>query len=146
MAYFAKLDNDNKVIGVQSVNNDVLLDEKRKLGVVMKYPNMKVLYTTQGIKTLKYEDVIGLIIGCVDYIYEGEKILVERINVLGNNITNEAVIRSEMELDEGDPFTKLGLNKSVANLKARNIFKDVNYKISEGVHDNGMNTFDFFLI
>ena len=54
-------------------SNDIILDEKRKLGVVMKYPNMKVLYTTQGIKTLKYEDVIGLIIGCVDYIYEGEK-------------------------------------------------------------------------
>ena len=69
-------------------------------------------------------------------IYEGEKILVERINVLGNNITNEAVIRSEMELDEGDPFTKLGLNKSIANLKARNIFKDVNYKISEGSSKN----------
>ena len=69
-------------------------------------------------------------------IYEGEKILVERINILGNNITNEAVIRSEMELDEGDPFTKLGLNKSIANLKARNIFKDVNYKISEGSAKN----------
>ena len=69
-------------------------------------------------------------------IYEGEKILVERINVLGNNVTNEAVIRSEMELDEGDPFTKLGLNKSIANLKARNIFKDVNYKISEGSAKN----------
>ena len=69
-------------------------------------------------------------------IYEGEKILVERINVLGNSITNEAVIRSEMELDEGDPFTKLGLNKSIANLKARNIFKDVNYKISEGSSKN----------
>ncbi len=69
-------------------------------------------------------------------IYEGEKILVERINILGNNITNEAVIRSEMELDEGDPFTKLGLNKSIANLKARNIFKDVNYKISEGSSKN----------
>ena len=69
-------------------------------------------------------------------IYEGEKILVERINILGNNITNEAVIRSEMELDEGDPFTKLNLNKSIANLKARNIFKDVNYKISEGSSKN----------
>ena len=69
-------------------------------------------------------------------IYEGEKILVERINVLGNNVTNEAVIRSEMELDEGDPFTTLGLNKSVANLKARNIFKDVNYKISAGSAKN----------
>ena len=38
-------------------------------------------------------------------IYEGEKILVERISVLGNNVTNEAVIRSELEIDEGDPFT-----------------------------------------
>ena len=53
--------------------NDVLLDEKRKLGVIMKYPNMKVLYDKQGIKALKYEDIIKLIIGCVDYIYEGEK-------------------------------------------------------------------------
>ena len=52
--------------------NDVLLDEKRKLGVVMKYPNMKVLYS-QEFKSLKYEDIISLIIGCVEYIYEGEK-------------------------------------------------------------------------
>lgn len=53
--------------------NDVLLDEKRKLGVMLKYPNMKVLYDTQGIKALKYADILKLIIGCVDYIYEGEK-------------------------------------------------------------------------
>jgi hypothetical protein len=53
--------------------NNIILDEGRKLGVVMKYPNMKVLYTTQGVKSLKYEDIIGLITGCVDYIYEGEK-------------------------------------------------------------------------
>ena len=69
-------------------------------------------------------------------IYEGEKILVERINVLGNHITNESVIRSELELDEGDPFTNLGLNKSIANLKSRNIFKDVNYKSSDGSAKN----------
>ena len=54
-------------------NNNIVLDEKRKLGVVMKYPNMKVLYTTQGVKSLKYEDIISMITGCVDYIYEGEK-------------------------------------------------------------------------
>ena len=52
--------------------NNIVLDEKRKLGVVMKYPNMKVLYS-QEFKSLKYEDVISLIIGCVEYIYEGEK-------------------------------------------------------------------------
>ena len=53
--------------------NNVVLDEKRKLGVVMKYPNMKVLYNTSNIKELKYEDIMKLVIGCVDYIYEGEK-------------------------------------------------------------------------
>lgn len=53
--------------------NNIILDESRKLGVVMKYPNMKVLYTTKGVKSLSYEDIIGLVTGCVDYIYEGEK-------------------------------------------------------------------------
>ena len=53
-------------------SNNIVLDEKRKLGVVMKYPNMKVLYS-QEFKSLKYEDIISLIIGCVEYIYEGEK-------------------------------------------------------------------------
>ncbi len=69
-------------------------------------------------------------------IFEGEKVLVERINVLGNNITNESVIRSEMEIDEGDPFTNLGLDKSISNIKSRNIFKNVNYKIKEGSAKN----------
>ncbi len=69
-------------------------------------------------------------------IFEGEKVLVERINILGNNITNEAVIRSEMEIDEGDPFTNLSLDKSISNIKSRNIFKEVNYKLSDGSAKN----------
>ena len=69
-------------------------------------------------------------------IYEGEKVLVERINILGNNITNESVIRGEMQLDEGDPFTNLGLDKSISNIKSRNIFKKVNYQIQEGSEKN----------
>ena len=51
--------------------------------------------------------------------------MVERINIIGNTITNEDVIRGELILDEGDPFTKLNLEKSIAEIKARNIFKDV---------------------
>ena len=55
-------------------------------------------------------------------IREGQKVLVERINIKGNNVTNESVIRSELLLDEGDPFTDLNLDKSIAKLKSRNIF------------------------
>ena len=60
----------------------------------------------------------------------------ERIDIKGNSVTNEDVIRGELLLDEGDPFTKIKLDKSVAELKARNIFKDVNYEVIDGSKDN----------
>ncbi len=69
-------------------------------------------------------------------IYEGEKLLVERINITGNTVTNESVIRSEIILDEGDPYTKIGLDKSIANIKSRNIFRKVNSKVSQGSENN----------
>ncbi len=69
-------------------------------------------------------------------VFEGEKKLVERIDVLGNNVTVEGVIRGELLIDEGDPYTKLGLEKSVAALKARNIFKDVTYEVEDGSESN----------
>ncbi len=69
-------------------------------------------------------------------IFESEKILVERINIIGNNVTNENVIRGELLVDEGDPFTKVNLDKSVANLKSRRIFRSVETKVNEGSEKN----------
>ena len=69
-------------------------------------------------------------------IFESEKILVERINITGNNVTNEDVIRSELLLDEGDPFTKLGLDKSISKIKARNIFNNVSSSVQDGSEKN----------
>ncbi len=71
-------------------------------------------------------------ISLVFKISEGPKISVERINIIGNNITNESVVRSELILDEGDPYTKLKLDKSIANIKARNIFGKVTPKVRNG--------------
>jgi outer membrane protein insertion porin family len=69
-------------------------------------------------------------------VFEGEKQLVERINVKGNRVTNEDVIRGELILDESDPFTKLNLEKSISKIKARNIFKDVNSVVTDGTKNN----------
>ena len=78
------------------------------------------------------EIVEGETINVIFNIIEGKKILVERINVTGNNITNEDVIRGELIIDEGDPFTKLNLDKSIAQIKDRKIFKSVKYEILDG--------------
>ena len=69
-------------------------------------------------------------------INEGPKNLVERINITGNNITNEAVIRGELLLDEGDPFTNLNLDKSIARIKSRNIFNSVQSSVKDGTLQN----------
>ncbi len=78
------------------------------------------------------ESVENESINIVFNVFEGKKILVERINIKGNSITDESVIRSEMILDEGDPFTNLSLEKSISNIKSRNIFNTVNYDIKTG--------------
>ena len=63
-------------------------------------------------------------------IEETEKFYVRKINILGNNITRENVIRNQMEIDEGDPFNELLFNKSINNIKNLNFFKSVTSKIS----------------
>ena len=69
-------------------------------------------------------------------IFESEKVIVERINILGNNVTNESVIRGELLLDEGDPFTKIRLDKSISKLKSRRIFETVKSNTSDGSKKN----------
>ena len=65
-------------------------------------------------------------------IYEGPKKLVERIDILGNTVTDEAVIRSVFLLDEGDPFNNLKLDQSMARLKSKNIFGEIKNKVIDG--------------
>ena len=67
---------------------------------------------------------------------ESEKFYVERVNILGNSITLEEVIRNNLIVDEGDPFNEILFNKSINNLKAKGIFKSVKYTMSEGSSSN----------
>ncbi len=94
--------------------------------------NNNLQFVEHNVQEIIEGDAINIILN----IFEGEKTLVERINITGNNITNEDVIRAELILDEGDPFTKLNLEKSIAEIKDRNIFKSVDYKVEDGTQNN----------
>ncbi len=60
---------------------------------------------------------------------EGKKFYVDRINILGNTVTSENVIRNQLMLDEGDPFSEILVNKSINNIKSLNFFRNVNSRI-----------------
>ena len=65
-------------------------------------------------------------------VFEGQKFIIERINIAGNSVTNDSVIRGEMIVDEGDPYSVLLVNKSINQLKGRGLFGKVEHKIIEG--------------
>jgi len=65
-------------------------------------------------------------------IEETEKYYVERINIYGNNITRENVIRNQLEVDEGDPYNEILKNKSINNIKSLNFFKNVKSEVLDG--------------
>ncbi len=56
-----------------------------------------------------------------------EKKFIDRINILGNYITDEKVIRNSLIVDEGDPFNEILFDKSIQNIKSKNIFKSVDF-------------------
>ncbi len=60
-----------------------------------------------------------------------KKTYVDRINILGNFITDEKVIRNMLIIDEGDPFNKILFEKSISDMKSENLFKSVNYNVKD---------------
>ena len=73
----------------------------------------------------------------IDFIInETEKYFVEKINIFGNNVTQENVIRNQFEIDEGDPFNEILQKKSVNNIKSLNIFKKVESKVLNSQKEN----------
>ena len=63
---------------------------------------------------------------------DSEKFYVEKINIFGNNYTIEEVIRNAFIVDEGDPFNPILFNRSINNIKGKNIFSSVVSKIKPG--------------
>ena len=62
-------------------------------------------------------------------IIETEKSYIKKINIFGNNVTAESVIRNQILVDEGDPFNEILLSKSINNIKGLNFFREVTSNI-----------------
>jgi len=73
----------------------------------------------------------------IDFVIEeSTQSFVKKINIYGNNVTQENVIRNQLELDEGDPFSEILAKRSENNIKSLNFFKSVNTKILDAKEAN----------
>ena len=63
---------------------------------------------------------------------EGQRVYVDRINVIGNTRTIDPVIRRELLLTEGDAFNRALMERSRNNLRALGFFSDVTVQEERG--------------
>ena len=75
----------------------------------------------------KDNEIINVIIQLSDE----QKNIVKKINIQGNTITEEKVIRDNLVLSEGDYLNQLKIKRSIDNVKATQIFGKVDYKIED---------------
>ena len=103
---------------INKLNKQVtdLLDTKR-------YGNFEV--NIQDSKTV--DNKINVIV----QLNEGQKSLINKINIQGNAITDEKVIRDNLAISEGDQLNSSKVKKSVDNIKSKQLFSKVDYKIED---------------
>ena len=117
---FSKLkDEDYSFIKIEKI-----LDEIDKIALDEQYEFINADVEEVIVSGNKIDFIIN--------IKETKKLYVQEINILGNDITKETVIRDELIVDEGDAFNEILHNKSLNILRSKNIFKDVSSEIIEG--------------
>jgi len=102
---------------------DEILDQIDQITTIEEY---------KFIKATVNENITSNKVNLIFKIGESAKVYVEKINILGNTVTQENVILNQFELDEGDPFNEILFNKSINNLKSLGFFKSVSKKILDG--------------
>ena len=111
-------------------DNQVVIDEKRNLGVVFDYPTLSTYDISKDIDTVNTEDVFNLIYSCVNHIYEGDKIYPGKDSTLNEkkeffesisqkNLVDirkffDSIPRLKQEVEVENPKTKV---KSIVTLK-----------------------------
>ncbi len=138
-ADFKAIFNNESLINIQSIL-DKLKDKKysqKKLNKVLEQVNKIALQNENIFVDTKYNFKIfdGNKINIELVFSDLEKFYVEQINIFGNFITEEKVIRNSLIVDEGDAFNNILFNKSLDKIKSKRIFKSVKSDIKNSSSD-----------
>ena len=104
-----------------------ILDEIDKITLNEEFENIKADVN---------ESINDNLINLSFNIKKEDRLFVEKINIFGNNITRENVIRNQFEIDEGEFYNEILEKKTLNNLKNLGFFKNVNSDVVQGSNVN----------
>lgn len=104
---------------------------------------IKAIYANLGyayadIKPVPKEKEGTLLVDISFKIEKNKRVRFERINIIGNRLTRDKVIRRELVIAEGEYFSSIKLNKSSANLDRLGYFESNEIKTKDGSSDDLM--------
>ena len=127
---------DQDINEVKTISDKLLRDEIYSTDIVRKlykkieshleskrYSNFEI-----NIQELKKNDNM---VDVMLQLSDSKKVLINKINIQGNTITEEKVIRDSLVLAEGDYLNSIKVKRSIDNVKARQLFSKVDYKIED---------------
>ncbi|SMF74777.1 outer membrane protein assembly factor BamA [Candidatus Pelagibacter sp. HIMB1321] len=120
---FTKINNlfndlKNKPYSLNEIEN--ILDEIEDITINEEFSSIKAVVN---------ESIISDKINLEFSLNELDPSYLNVINIYGNNITEETVIRNQIIIDEGDAYNEILLSKSINNIKSLNIFRSVKEEI-----------------
>ncbi|MBD1152758.1 outer membrane protein assembly factor BamA [Pelagibacterales bacterium SAG-MED22] len=104
--------------------------------IIEKFETIALTEQFESVKITPLESIDGNRINLVFKFQETEKFFVEKINIFGNNVTQENVIRNQFEIDEGDPYNEILYNKTINNIKSLGFFSSTNAEVQPGSQFN----------
>ena len=98
--------------------------------VLKDLQTLKDIYADEGyayaeVVPITKEDDENLLVHLSYQITRGPRVRIERINITGNTVTRDKVIRRALEVSEGEYFSASALRRSIENLRRLGFFEDV---------------------
>ena len=121
----------NKLLKNELYSTDLLKKLNRQVTNFLetkKYSNFEIDIQEQK----KSEDVVSIAL----QLNEGQKVIINKINIQGNSITEEKVIRDNLVLSEGDYLNSTKVKRSVDNIKSKQLFSKVDFKVVDSEKKN----------
>lgn len=102
---------------------------------------LEILATRLGINFLQVEpritrDPRGLALNVEYALVRGRRVFVERIDVEGNNVTLDRVVRNQFRVVEGDPFNPREVRAAADRIRRLGFFQNSNVEAREGSSPN----------
>jgi len=118
-----------EVFNRETVRNDML---------ALKNEYVDIGYAYAEVSPNTEQDDVNHLVDVIYIVSKGQKVRIERINIIGNTVTRDKVIRRELKQIEGDEYSGEAIKKSKENLDRLGFFEEVDMQTKKGASDELM--------